>query len=130
MGALNSRKQVKADANNLYRNAHFQQLTGTPNGQGGFVGGGTWTDVAGLSNVPVAFKTWSPYEKFVAQQLYPGVTSRVYMRYRKSANITVTMRMVYGNHIYWIRGVSNYDEANAAILLYLEELQPTGTNRS
>lgn len=130
MGALSSRKTVVANANNLYRNAHIQQLTGTPNGQGGFVNGGTWTDVAGLSNVPVAFKTWSPYEKFIAQQLYPGVTTRAYMRFRKSVNITSQMRVVYGNHIYWIRGVMNYDEANAAILLYLEELQPTGTNRA
>lgn len=130
MGALSSRKQVKANASNLYRIAKFQHLTGTPNGQGGFVNGGTWSDVAGLTNVPVAFRTWSPYEKFLAQQLYPGMTSRVYMRYRKGINLTVTMRMVYGNHVYWIRGISNYDEANADILIYLEELQPTGTNRS
>lgn len=130
MGALSSRKTVVANANNLYRNAHIQQLSGTPNGQGGFVNGGSWTDVPGLSNVPVAFKTWSPYEKFIAQQLYPGVTSRAYMRFRKSVNITPQMRLVYGNHVYLIRGVMNYDEANAAILLYLEESPAIGTVRS
>lgn len=130
MGALSSRKAVIANPNVLYRNCHIQQLTGTSNGQGGFTGGGTWTDVSGLSMVPIAFKTWSPYEKFLAQQLYPGVTSRAAIRYRKSVAITPQMRVVYGNHIYLIRGVANYDEANAAILLYLEESPAIGTNRS
>jgi len=51
------------------------------------------------------------------------------MRWRRGANIMVTMRMVYGSHTYWIRGVSNYDEANTDIILYVEELQPTGTIR-
>lgn len=130
MPSLSGRKQVSATASGRKVYAKFQQLTGTPNGQGGFVNGGTWVDVAGLTNVPVTFRTWSPYERFMAQQLYPGVTSRVYMRYRKGINLNVTMRMVYGNHTYWIRGISNYDEANADILIYLEEMQPTGTNRS
>lgn len=129
MGALSSRRAVIANPNNLYRTCHIQQETGTSDGQGGFTGGGTWTDVAGLSHVPIAFKTWSPYEKFLAQQLYPGVTSRAAIRYRKSVNITPQMQVVYGNHRYFIRGVMNYDEANQAILLYLEESPAIGTNR-
>lgn len=130
MPSLASRKQVSSTASGRKVYVHIQQLTGTSNGQGGFVNGGSWTDVPGLSNVPITFRTWSPYEKFMAQQLYPGVNSRGFMRWRRGTNITVTMRVTYGNHVYWIRGVSNYDEANTDIILYLEEWQPTGTVRA
>ena len=129
MPSLSSRKQVSSTASGRKVYAKFQTLTGTPNGQGGFVGGGSWVDVPGLTEVPVTLRTWSPYEKFLAQALYPGVSSRAYMRWRRDTNVSVTMRMVYGNHIYWIRGVSNYDEANTDIILYLEEWQATGTVR-
>ncbi len=129
MPSLSSRKQVSSTASGRKVIMKFQQLTGTPNGQGGFVNGGTWNDVAGLTNVPITIRTWSPYEKFLAQQLYPGVTSRAYMRWRRGVNVLVSMRAMYGTHVYWIRGVSNYDEANTDIILYLEEWQPTGTIR-
>ncbi len=130
MPSLSSRKQVSSTASGRKVYAHIQQLTGTSNTQGGLVNGGTWTDVPGLSNVPITLRTWSPYEKFIAQQSYPGVSSRAYMRWRRSVNITAAMRVLYGNHAYWIRGVSNYDEANTDIILYLEEMQPTGTVRA
>src|SRR6266568_314102 len=129
MPSLSSRKQVSATASGRKVYVRFQQLTGVSNGQGGFVGGGTWSDVPGLTNMPVTLRTWSPYERFLAQQLYPNVESRAYMRWRRGVNVTATMRMLYGNHIYWIRGVSNYDEANTDIILYIEEWQPTGTVR-
>ena len=129
MPSLSSRKQVSATASGRKVYVKFQSLTGTPNGQGGFTGGGTWVDVAGLTEVPITIRTWSPYEKFMAQQLYPGVTSRAYMRWRRGVNVLVNMRVMYGTHVYWIRGVSNYDEANTDIILYLEEWQPTGTIR-
>ena len=130
MPSLSSRKQVSSTASGRKVYAKFQKLTGTPDGQGGFVGGGTWVDVPGLTIVPVTLRTWSPYEKFMAQQLYPGVQSRAYMRWRRGVNILVQWRMMYGNHTYWIRGVSNYDEANTDIILYLEEWQATGTVHS
>ncbi len=130
MGSLSSRKQIAANANNLYRTGKIQQFTGTSNGQGGFVNGGTWTDVPGLSNVPFNIKTWSPYQVFMAQQLYPGVNVRLAIRYRKSVNITNSMRLVWGNHVYYFRGVDNYDQANAVILIYAEEVQATGSNRA
>src|SRR6266568_7115404 len=130
MGALSSRKAVAANANNLYRTGKIQQLTGTSNGQGGFVNGGTWTDVSGLSNVPFNIKTWSPYQVFMAQQLYPGVNVRLAIRYRKSVNINSSMRLLWGNHVYYFRGIDNYDQANAVILIYAEEVQATGSNRA
>jgi hypothetical protein len=129
MPSLSSRKQVSATASGRKVYAKFQQLSGTPNGQGGFTGGGTWSDVPGLTNVPVTFRTWSPYEKFMAQQIYPSVSSRAYMRWRRGVNIAPNMRLMYGNHEYFIRGVSNYDEANTDIILYLEEVQASGTVR-
>ena len=129
MPSLSSRKQVSSTASGRKVIMKFQQLTGTPNGQGGFVNGGTWNDVPGLTNVPITIRTWTPYEKFLAQQLWPGVTSRAYMRWRRGVNVLVSMRAMYGSHVYWIRGVSNYDEANTDIILYLEEWQPTGTIR-
>src|SRR6266568_4389755 len=76
MPSLSSRKQVSATASGRKVYVRFQQLTGVSNGQGGFVGGGTWSDVPGLTNVPVTLRTWSPYERFMAQQLYPNVESR------------------------------------------------------
>lgn len=127
MGALNSRKKVEANANDLYRYGRIQQLTGTPNGQGGFVNGGTWSDVPGLSNVPFNYKTWTPWAQYHAQQIYPGVNCRIAMRYRKSVNITPAMRLVYGNKVFVFRGIDNYDQANAVILVYAEELQSTGS---
>ncbi len=101
-------------------------MTGTPNGQGGLVNGGTWTDVPGLSHVAVTYRTWSMYEQFIAQQSYPGVNARAYIKYRQSTNINSTMKLVYGSKTYWIRGVDNYDQGNESLLLYLEELQATG----
>ncbi len=130
MPSLSSRKQVSSTASGRKVYVHIQQLTGTPNGQGGFVGGGIWTDVLGLSNVPLTLKTLKPYERFIAQQLYPSVTSQGAMRWRRSVNIMPSMRVVFGNHIYWIRGVSNKDEANTDIILHLEEQQATGTVRA
>ena len=130
MTSLSSRKQVSSTASGRKVYAKFQLPTGTPDGQGGFTGGGTWVDVAGLTQVPVTFRTWSPYEKYIAQALYPGVDSRAYMRYRQGSNVSPVMRMVRGNHTYWVRGVSNYDENNQDIILYLEEWQATGTKRA
>jgi Phage head-tail joining protein len=124
-----SRKLVTSHASGRKAIVHIQQLTGATTGQG-FTEGGNWTDVPGLSNVPVTFKTWSPYEKVAAQQDFPGVGSRAYMRWRKGVNIRAdVMRMIYGNHIYRITEASNYDEANTDIILYLQEWQPTGTVR-
>ena len=123
-----SRKLVTSHASGRKVYAHIQQLTGGSTAQG-FLDSGTWTDVPGLSNVPVTFRTWSPYEKAMAGQDFQGVGSRAYMRWRKGVNIRSNMRLVYGNHIYRITEASNYDEANTDIVLYLEEWQPTGTTR-
>jgi head-tail adaptor len=127
MGALSQRKVVTANADNLYRVGKFQQLIGTPDGQGGLVNGGTWTDVSGLIHVPFNYKTWTPWAQFHAQQIYPGVNARLAVRYRKSVPITPNMRLVYGSKIYVIRGMDNYDQANAVIFLYCEEHQATGS---
>jgi len=131
MGALTSlsqRRLVIGNANNLYRNGHIQELTGTADEQGGLLNGGVWTDVPGLANVPFNYKTWTPWAQYHAQQIYPGVNARLVMRYRKSVNVTPAMRFVYGTQIYLIRGMDNYDQANALILLYCEEHQSTGSN--
>jgi hypothetical protein len=129
MPSLSSRKQVSSTASGRKVYVKFQQLTGVSDGQGGFQNGGTWSDVTGLTQVPITFRTWSPWERFMAQQEYPGVNSRAYMRWRRGINVKVNMRVMYGSHVYWIRSVSNYDEANTDIILYLEEVQPTGTIR-
>ncbi len=123
-----SRKLVTSHASGRKAIVRIQQLAGGST-SGGFTDAGTWTDVPGLSNVPVTFRTWSPYEKMQAAQDFPGVGSRAYMRWRKGTNIRSNMRLVYGNHIYRITEASNYDEANTDIILYLEEWQPTGTTR-
>ncbi len=127
--STSQQKVVKSSASGRKIFVHIQQLTGVSNGQGGLVNGGTWADVPGLSNVQLTFSTWTPYQKFVGQQIYPGVTSRGVMKYRRSVNITNAMRVIYGDHIYMIRGVSNFNEANTDIVLFLEELQATGSNR-
>ncbi len=123
-----SRKLVTSHASGRKATVRIQQLTGGSSAQG-FTDGETWTDVPGLSHVPGTFRTWSPYEKVMAAQNFPGVGSRFYMRYRRSANVRSNMRLVYGNHIYRITEASNYDESNTDIILYLEEWQPTGTTR-
>jgi hypothetical protein len=123
-----NRKLVTSHASGRKAIVHIQQLTGGSTAQG-FTDAGTWVDVPGLSNVPVTFRTWSPYEKVMAAQDFLGVGSRAYMRWRKGTNIRSNMRLVYGNHIYRITEASNYDEANTDIILYLEEWQPTGTTR-
>ena len=129
MPGIASRRIVTSQASGRKAIVKFQQLTGVTSGSG-FTDGGTLTDVPGLTNVPGVFKTWNPYEKVMAQQLYPGVSSRFYMRWRRGVNIrSSVMFVVYGNHHYRIKGVSNYDEANTDIILYLEEWQPTGTVR-
>jgi len=123
-----NRKLVTSHASGRKAYVRIQQLTGVSSGPG-FTDGGGYTDVPGLSHVPVTFRTWSPYEKIMAGQDFPGVGSRAYMRWRKSVNIRSNMMLVYGNHKYRIQEVSNYDEANTDIILYLEEWQPTGTVR-
>ncbi len=128
MPGIASRKIVSSHASGRKAIVHIQQLTGGNTAQG-FTDSGTWADVPGLSNVPVTFKTWSPYEKTMAGQDFQGVGSRAYLRWRKGVNIRSNMRLVYGNHIYRITEASNYDEANTDIVLYLQEWQPTGTVR-
>jgi hypothetical protein len=128
-GGMASRRLVQSHASGRKAIVHIQQLTGVTSGSG-FTDGGTWTDVPGLSNVPVTFKTWSPYEKRMAGQDFPGVGSRAYLRWRPSVTIRAkVMRMVYGRHIYEIQEAGNYDEANTDIVLYLSEWQPKGTVR-
>ncbi len=128
MPSQSSRKLVTSHASGRKVYAKFQQITGVTTGPG-FADGGGYTDVPGLGNVPVTLRTMKPYERFMAQQLYPGVSSLGFMRWRRSANVRSNMRMTFGNHAYRLLGVANYDEANTDIILYLEEWQPTGTVR-
>jgi hypothetical protein len=127
-GGMASRRLVQSHASGRKAIVHIQQLAGGNTAQG-FTDSGTWADVPGLSNVPVTFKTWNPYEKAMAGQDYQGTGSRAYLRWRKGVNIRSNMRLVYGNHIYRITEAGNYDEANTDIVLYLQEWQPTGTVR-
>ncbi len=130
MAGSANRKIVSATTSQLKRIVQFYQLTGTANGMGGLVNGGTWTPVTGLQNVPAVIKSWTPWQQWVAQQRFPGVDTRMYVRYRKSVPITAAMRVQFGNHTYEIvGGPMNYDEANTDIVLYLKELQATGTVR-
>ncbi len=128
MAGIASRKVVSSQASGRKVYIHIQQLTGALTGQG-FPDGGNWTDVPGLSNVPATFKTWSPMQRVMAQQLYSAVSTRAYIRWRKGVNIRSNMSVLYGNHRYRIADIANYDEANTDIILYLEEWQPTGTVR-
>ena len=125
---VSSRRNVSYKASGRKRIVQIQADTGASDGQGGRVE--NWTIVAGLGNVPMEFKTMNAYMQFQAQQLYPGVNSRATMRYRRSAPVTPAMRVVSGSHIYDIRGVMNYDEADETIQLYLEERQAKGSTRS
>jgi len=124
-----SRKNVAYKASGRKRIAQIQHDISTANsdGSGGRVP--NWQTVSGLGNVPMEFLTWSPYQQFIAQQQYPGVTSRATMRYRKSTPVNATMRVEQGTHIYKIRAVLNYDENDEVIQLYLEEQQAVGSNR-
>ena len=122
-------RRVKSyKASGRKRTVQIQEDTGVSDGQGGRVE--NWTTVEDLGNVPMEFQSMNAYMQFQAQQLYPGVNSRATMRYRKSAPVTPAMRVVSGTHIYAIRGVMNYDEADETIQLYLEELQAKGSTRS
>jgi SPP1 family predicted phage head-tail adaptor len=125
-----SRRNVAYVASGRKRSGAFQLNTSgrTPDGQGGH--SKNWTTVTGLANVPLDFLTWSPYQMEVAQQSYPGVTSRATMRYRKSAPVTAAMRLVVGTHIYKVRASMNYDESDEIIQVYLEELQAVGSSRT
>ena len=123
-----NRKIVSSQASGRKVYVHIQQLTGVSSGQG-FADGGSWTDVLGLGNVPMTFKTWSPFQRVMAQELYSAVSTHAYMRWRKGINIRANMRVMYGSHIYRIADVGNYDEANTDIILWLEEWQATGTVR-
>lgn len=122
-----SRKNVAYDASGRKRIVQFQHDIGTQNPDGSRAP--NWQTVSGLGNVPMSFLSWTPYQQFIAQQQYPGVNSRATMRYRKSAPVDQTMRVVSAGHIYKIRGVMNYDENDQVIQLYLEELKATGSVR-
>ena len=114
---------VKASAFN--RVAHIQIESGTQNASGGR--SGTWNDVAGLSHVPVAIKSWNSFTLFQGQQLWPGTLVRIFMRYRGSVDINNKMRVVVGTHIYYVRGVLNYNRMDRVIGLFCEELQAAGS---
>ncbi len=127
-GALRKRVSSSASGRKIICQIEKDQgATTSPDGQGGYTS--NWQIVTGLANVPMTFRTWSPYQQFLAQQRYPGVNVRMFMRYRRSAKVDETMRAVYGNHIYLIRGAENYDQDNDTIILYCEELQATGSVR-
>lgn len=122
-----SRRVVVTSASDRRRYVYFQQDVGISDLQGGHAH--NWQVVPGLSLVPITFRTWKAYERLAYQQLYPSTTMIAIMRYRRTVAVVAGMQMVYGNHVYRVHGAENYDQDNDAVQLFLEELQPTGSNR-
>ena len=122
-----ARKPLVATASDLNRIIRIEQFSGSSDGMGG-LSNPTWTTVPGCAHVPAAIKPLSGYEQFTAQQLYPGVNYRIFIRYRRTQNINASMRVVYGSRIFQIRGALTIDEANMTVELKCEELQAAGSN--
>jgi len=122
-----ARKPLVATASDLNRIVRIEQRSGSSDGMGG-LSNPTWTTVPGCAHIPAAIKPLSGYEQFTAQQLYPGVNYRIFIRYRRTQNINASMRVVYGNRIFEIRSVLSVSEANTTLELKCEELQAIGGN--
>src|SRR5258708_3312975 len=121
-------KPLQATASTLNRLVQIQQKSGgTDDGAGGKMNI-VWQTLPGCGLVPARIQAMNGYEQFTAQQLYPGVNTRIALRWRRSQNIDASMRVVFGTRIFNIRSIRNIDESDSDLELRCEELQAKGSN--
>lgn len=101
-------------AGKLRNSIEIQELTNTPDGQGGF--STAWTTI----HTPNAMiKPVSGGERMRAMQLNATVTHRIYLRY--VAGIEADMRVKFGDRLFQIRLALNLEERNRWLELHCEE---------
>lgn len=121
----------KANGANFNRRIQIQQVTLTPNGQGGSTE--SWATVytcwANMQNFPHGRGL---FKRFLFKQLYPKMDMTIQIRFQKTAAIDDTMRVLYPahgvNHLYQILGIENSLEANVSIWLLCQEQQAQAVN--
>jgi SPP1 family predicted phage head-tail adaptor len=89
----------------MNRRVTIQAITQTTDGQGGFTE--SWDDVA---SVWASIDPMSDYEKFQAQQLQTNTTHKLKMRYYPG--LTTKHRLLFGDRIFNIKGITNPGEEN------------------
>lgn len=120
-----TKKVVVASASDLNRVVRIQHDVGTSDAQGGHTP--NWVDIPGLSHVPAQIETWKGGQHFTNDQLFSNLFTKITVRYRASAPINATMRLVYGVRVFLIRNVQNLHEQSKTIELICEELQAKGS---
>lgn len=92
-------------ASSLKKRVTVQNVTRTPDGQGGFTE--TWTDAADVWCSIEPLKAW---ERYQAAQLQAPVTHKIVMRYNRS--VTAQSRLKYGDRVFTVKEVINQKEEN------------------
>ncbi len=113
------------------RRIEFHSKAAVSDGQGGEID--TWTTVytcwADIQNFPHGRGL---LRKFLAQQLYPQVTTVIQIRFTTPVHFDATMRIQFIKgpltHTYQIVGVENLSEANVSLFFYCIEEQAKGFN--
>lgn len=113
------------------RRISFQAPTRTPDGQGGSTV--TWNTVytcwADMQNFP---RGRGLFRKFMAQQLYPQLTTIIQIRWQTQVHIDPTMRILYtkgpDTKIFQILGVESPGDANISMSFFCQENQTVGYN--
>lgn len=95
----------------------FQQLTNTPDGQGGFTE--AWANIASVPEVWAKVEPVSASERFFSQQIQPLVTHKVTIRWRNDLN--ASMRISHEGRIFQIHGIRSLDEERFWTLIDAQE---------
>src|SRR5665213_2864274 len=98
----------------MNRRVTIQQVSETPDGQGGFTE--AWADVATVWASINPAKGW---EKMQAMQLQTPITHKLVIRYR--TGLTTKHRLLFGTRIFNIKEILNPGESNFSLNLQCVE---------
>lgn len=108
-------KCCELSAGKLRNPIEIQQLTNTPDGQGGF--NTTWATI--YPNVMAKIKPVSGGERMRAMQLNATISHRIFLRYIDG--IKPAMRVKFGDRLFQIRLPLNLEERDRWLELHCEE---------
>jgi SPP1 family predicted phage head-tail adaptor len=104
----------------------IQAEANTSDSQGGKTAPTTWTNIA---NSPkwAHMEPWKGRVVFEGQQPFAHSYQRILVRYKKTVNVAVGMRVVYKSRIFLIRFADVPVQARKVIEIVGEELQAKGS---
>lgn len=123
---ITRKEDIEPFAEYFDRRISIQALSNTSDNQGGKTAPATWANIA---NSPkwAHMEPWKGRVVFEGQQPFAHSYQRILIRYKKTINIAVGMRVVYKSRIFTIRWVDVPAQARKVIEIIGEELQAKGS---